>query len=363
MKSPSKRRRSQPRVATRSAVETDTHSVVGVVGMGLMGTSISACLLGAGHKICCIESNPAKLQTAPNRLIKSLKDAYSQGLIKILPAQLMKRVTISDKFNVLSTANAVVESTVEDLVVKREVIARVEEVVSASTLIGSNTSAIPVTELQRNANHPERIIGLHWAEPANITRFMEIICGEKTSRKTARLAEDLARRWGKEPSILRKDIRGFITNRIMYAMLREAFYLVESGFATVADVDRSLRNDLGYWITFAGPFRFMDLTGIPAYANVMKDLLPELNCAVEVPKLMQKVVNSGARGVSNAKGFYRYTPAQAKRWEEMFVQFSYQIRKLAGEFPDDIGDKVISTGKRPKPARPATNRPKSGTRI
>jgi 3-hydroxybutyryl-CoA dehydrogenase len=363
MKNPSKPRKSQRSVATRPTVQPDAHSVVGVVGMGLMGTSISACLLGAGHKICCIDSNPAKRQSAPDLLLRSLEEAYSQGLIKISPVLLMKRVTISDKFTVLQPASAVVESTVEDLAVKREVIARVEEVVSASTLIGSNTSAIPVTELQRNANHPERIIGLHWAEPANITRFMEIICGEKTSRKTARQAEDLARRWGKEPSILRKDIRGFITNRIMYAMLREAFYLVESGFATVADVDRSLRNDLGYWITFAGPFRFMDLTGIPAYASVMKDLLPELSCAVQVPGLMQKIVKSGARGVSNAKGFYRYTPAQAKRWEELFVQFSYQIRKLAEEFPDDVGDKRISTGNRLKRARRATNKPRSGKAL
>ena len=123
----------------------------------------------------------------------------------------------------------------------------------------------------------------------------------------------------------------------MYAMLREAFYLVEAGYATIADVDRSLRNDYGYWITFAGPFRFMDLTGIPAYAAVMKDLLPELNCSTEVPRLMRKVVQSGARGVSNAKGFYRYTPAQAKRWEKLFLEFSHEIRELAGKYPEDAG--------------------------
>ena len=348
MKNSSKPRKSHRRVANRSTVQPDVHSNVGVVGMGLMGTSISACLLGAGHRIYCIETNPAKLRTASHRLITSLKEAHSQGLIDISPALLMKRVTVSQEFTNLKAVSVVVESTVEDLAVKREVIARVEEVVSSATLIGSNTSAIPVTELQRNAKHPERIIGLHWAEPANVTRFMEIICGEKTSAKTARRAEVLARKWGKEPSVIRKDIRGFITNRIMYAMLREAFYLVESGFATVADVDRSLRNDLGYWITFAGPFRFMDLTGIPAYASVMKELLPELNCAVEVPPLMQKIVKSGARGISNAKGFYRYTPTQAKRWEELFVQFSYQIRKLAGDFPEDAGDTKIATGKRLK---------------
>jgi 3-hydroxyacyl-CoA dehydrogenase len=87
----------------------------------------------------------------------------------------------------------------------------------------------------------------------------------------------------------------------MYALMREAFHLVEAGYATIEDVDRSIRNDLGYWITFAGPFRFMDLTGIPAYAAVMRDLFPELDCSKEVPALMRQMVDSGAQGVSNAK--------------------------------------------------------------
>ncbi len=123
-------------------------------------------------------------------------------------------------------------------------------------------------------------------------------------------------------------------------MLREAFYLVESGYATVADVDRSLRNDYGYWMTFAGPFRFMDLTGIPAYSAVMEDLLPELSCGTEVPQLMQRVVKSGGRGVSNGRGFYRYTPAQAKRWGKLFVKFSHEIRALAEKYPETCGDKA-----------------------
>jgi 3-hydroxybutyryl-CoA dehydrogenase len=313
--------------------------------MGLMGTSISACLLAAGHSLHSIESNPAKLRTARVRLSKLLKDAQAEGVITVNPATLLQRFTISDEISDLKDAEVVIESTVEDLAVKRQVISDIEQVVSGKTLIGSNTSAIPVTDLQINTRHPERIVGLHWAEPAHITRFMEIICGRQTTTSNAQRALRLARKWGKEPSLLRKDIRGFITNRIMYAMLREAFYLVDSGFASVADVDRSLRNDLGYWITFAGPFRFMDLTGIPAYATVMKELLPELSCATEVPRLMQRVVNSGARGVSNAKGFYRYTPTEAKRWEERFMQFSYQIRELAGKYPEDESS-AVKAGRR-----------------
>jgi len=317
----------------------------GVVGMGLMGTSIAACLLGAGHSVVCVGRNPAHLRSAQKRLLHLLRDGVAKGLIHVDAEELMSRVTISVDFSALSAAEIVVESTVEDLAVKRQVIAAIEKVVRKNALIASNTSALPVTELQRNAAHPERILGLHWAEPANITRFMEVICGKRTSPANAQRAMLLARQWGKEPSLLRKDIRGFITNRIMYAMLREAFYLVENGFASVADVDRSLRNDLGYWITFAGPFRFMDLTGIPAYEAVMKDLLPDLNCATEVPRLMRKVVNSGARGVANAKGFYRYTPRQAKRWEELFIAFTHEIRGLAELYPEDVGDR--GTAKRP----------------
>ena len=315
----------------------------GVVGMGLMGTSIAACLLGAGHRLACVEADPAKLCTAPKRLRELLKDAWKRRLISATPDSLMKRATISGDFSVLKDAGIVVESTIESIEVKRQVIRDIEAAVSARALIGSNTSAIPVTLLQKGAQHPERILGLHWAEPANITRFMEIICGKETSFKNAQKIMRLARQWGKEPSLLRRDIRGFITNRIMYAMLREAFYLVEAGYATIADVDRSLRNDYGYWITFAGPFRFMDLTGIPAYAAVMKDLFPDLNCSTAVPRLMQKAVRSGARGVSNAKGFYRYTPTQAKRWEELFLEFSHEIRELAGKYPEDIGDRPTKT--------------------
>ena len=181
-------------------------------------------------------------------------------------------------------------------------------------------------------------MGIHWGEPAHITRFMEIVCGNQTKLRYARRAVALARRWGKEPSLLRRDIRGFITNRCMYALMREAFHLVESGYATVEDVDRSVRNDLGYWITFAGPFRFMDLTGIPAYRAVMKDLLPDLNCSKKVPSLIDRLVKSGARGVANAKGFYRYTPRQARRWEKAFLKFSYEIRALAQKYPEGLAE-------------------------
>lgn len=311
---------------------------VGIVGMGLMGTSIASCLLAAGHTVAAVEADVARLKKAPRRVLALLKDLREERLLKADPTKLLRKLSISSDYSRLRESQIVIESVVEDLDVKRRVIREIEEVVPADTLVGSNTSAIPPTALQQGALHPERILGVHWAEPAHITRFMEIICGKNTLPVHTERALALARQLGKEPSLLRKDVRGFITNRVMYAMLREAFHLVESGVASIADVDRSLRNDLGYWITFAGPFRFMDLTGIPAYCAVMRDLLPELDCSKQVPLLMTRLVESGAQGVANARGFYDYTPAQAKRWERRFLKFSYDIRALAQKYPEEDGD-------------------------
>jgi 3-hydroxybutyryl-CoA dehydrogenase len=306
----------------------------GVVGLGLMGTSIVTCLVAAGHPVVAIDKDAARRRNLKRRVSVLLHDMRREKLLAKDPGSLLKHLSTADDFGALRGCSLVIESIFEDLTEKREVLRKIEEAVSAEALIGSNTSALPVTELQRGARHPERILGVHWGEPAHILRFLEVICGEKTDQRNADTVMQLAILWKKEPTLVRRDVRGFITNRIMYAMMREAFYLVENGYATVEDVDRSVRNDMGYWITMAGPFRYMDLTGIPAYAAVMRDLLPDLCRSQETPKLMQDVVASGARGISNAKGFYQYTPAAAKRWEKRFLDFSYEIRALALKYAE-----------------------------
>jgi len=332
----------------------------GVVGMGLMGSSIAACLLAAGHTVAAVEVDPTRFKKASRRVRSLLEGMVEENLLKSKPPSILRRLTISTDYAALRNCQIVIECVAEDLDVKRAVIRGIEQAVSSDTIIGSNTSAIPPTLLQQGGLHPERILGIHWAEPAHITRFMEIICGKYTLPAYAERALAMAWQWGKEPSLLRQDVRGFITNRVMYAMLREAFHLVDSGVASIADVDRSLRNDLGYWITFAGPFRFMDLTGIPAYYAVMRELLPDLDCRKQVPSLMTRVVESGAQGVANAKGFYQYTPVQARRWERRFLRFSYDIRTLAQKYAEEDGHVSGDRRKRVVPVKRHRARKPSG---
>jgi len=322
------------RKASRASIrlEKAADMPVGVVGLGLMGNSIIACLLAAGHPVVGVTRSLSKRRNTRRHLQSILRQMKRQRLLSLDPAEVLTKLRITEDFADLRECQVVIETVLEDLQVKYEVFRKIEAAVSPETIIGSNTSALPVTLLQKGASHPERFMGIHWGEPAHVLRFMEIICGDQTDLHLVERARALAERWGKEPSVVRRDVRGFLTNRCMYAMLREAFYLVEQGYATIEDVDRSLRNDYGYWITLAGPFRFMDLTGIPAYMRVMEHLLPDLCCTKEVPELMRKVVGSGALGVANAKGFYKYTPQEARRWEKRFLRFTYDIRALAQKY-------------------------------
>ena len=314
-----------------------THNIpIGVVGLGLMGSSICVCLLMAGHPVIAVAPLPVDLEHARPRMVRHLKTAQMYGLIDQSPDEIMKKLVITEDYSYLAPCKIVLECTIEDLSIKKSVYGKIEPNISSDALLTSNTSAIPITQLQHLTKHPSRFFGLHWAEPSHTTRFLEIICGEESNIEQGEYLYELSHQWGKEPILVRKDIPGFITNRLMYAMYREAIHLVEGGYATVEDVDRSCRNNAGYFMTLAGVFRWMDLTGVKAYHTVMKNLLPTLHNGTEVPKLIDDIVKNGGNGISNANGFHVYTKEEAEEWEKVFTEFAYKIRKLALQYPSDI---------------------------
>jgi len=305
---------------------------VGVVGLGLMGCSITTCLLMAGHPVVAIAPIEDDLKHAQKRITNHLQHSLEQGLVDHEPDFFLKNLQISMDYSALKNCRLVIECTIENEEIKKSVYEKIEKEIADDAFLVSNTSAIPISILQKLTKHPERFFGLHWAEPSHTTRFLEIICGELSDVKRGEELYELSHKWGKEPTLVRKDIRGFITNRLMYAMYREAFYLVENGYATIEDIDRACINNAGYWMTLLGVFGWMDLTGVQAYHNVMKELFPTLSNSKEVPKLIDDIVKEGGRGVTNGKGFYNYTPEQAKEIEEIFTEFSFDIRNLAMKY-------------------------------
>jgi len=307
---------------------------IGVVGLGLMGSSIVVALLAAGHSVKAIAPLEEEEAAASARILGQLQHCATSGLLSASVEDCLARLTISGDYHQLKDCRLVLECVIEKQDIKALVYKRITDVVSDDTVISSNTSAIPISVLQEQIVHPERFLGIHWAEPAYATRFLEITSGTQTAAKYADWVYELSHYWGKEATLLRKDIRGFITNRLMYAVYREALSLVAGNRATLEDVDKSFRYDTGSWITLMGIFRRMDFNGTADYAEIFRTIFPTLSNSEEVPLLMQQMVDIHAKGIHNLKGLYEYTAADAREWEVAFALFNRDICRLAALYPE-----------------------------
>lgn len=306
---------------------------VGVVGLGLMGSSIVVSLLIAGHPVKAIAPLPEDMEAAPDRINNHLIQCEGSGLLNRPVDSYIQQLTITEDYTVLKNCKVVLECVIEMPEVKQAVYNKIESVVAEDSIIASNTSAIPITQLQQYVNRPGRFLGIHWAEPSYMTRFMEITCGEKTDAIYADWVFQLAHHWGKEPTLLKKDLRGFVTNRLMYAIYREGLHLVENGHATLEDVDKAFRYDAGSWITLMGIFRRMDFLGLQDYGEILKNIFPKLSNEEKIPGIMQAMIAEKARGTQSVKGLYPYTAEEARKWDESFALFNEEIFRLAALYP------------------------------
>jgi 3-hydroxybutyryl-CoA dehydrogenase len=313
--------------------------LIGVVGLGLMGSSVVTALLIAGHRVKGIAPLPGDMDTAHERIREQLEHCAKADLLSGPIEWYMKHLVVSQDYTHLSSCSVVLECVIEEMSVKESVYKKITDEVTVDTIIASNTSAIPISHLQMAIPHPERFLGVHWAEPAYMTRFLEITCGHKTSAKYATWVFDLARHWGKEPTLLRKDIRGFVTNRLMYAIYREMFSLIQKGDATVEDVDKAFRYDAGSWMTLMGVFRRMDFLGIKDFHRIFENIFPTLCNDDAVPEIMKELVRKKLRGTQDAEGIYPYTIEEAKEWDAAFALFNEDIFSLAARYPYELIDK------------------------
>jgi 3-hydroxybutyryl-CoA dehydrogenase len=313
-------------------IRTDDISV-GVVGLGLMGSSFIASLLMAGNKVKAIAPQPEDMSLAPKRIHHHLSVCERAGLLCKPIEAYLERVVISEDYGELWSCDLVVECVIEIEEIKKSIYKKIEAVAGRDAVIASNTSAIPISELQKSLVHPDRFLGIHWAEPSYFTRFMEVTMGNSTDARHAEWVYELAHSWGKEPTLLRKDIRGFVTNRLMYAVYREGLSIVSKGEASLEDVDKAFRYDAGSWMTLMGVFRRMDFLGLKDHFEIFKRVFPQLCNDGHVPPLMQRMVDINAKGTKNLSGLYHYSREEAARWDEAFAIFNADIFQLAAAYP------------------------------
>jgi len=312
---------------------------IGVAGLGLLGRGIAACFLAHGFRVVAFTRRDVTHNEARAYIQRAINDFIERaGFAPELAQEWAERYEPTCSLEPMADSDFVIETIIEDIETKQGIFDQLESLVAPEVPIASNTSALPISQLQHGRKHPERFLGMHWAEPAHITRFMELIRGEHTSDAAFQTAVELAKAVGKEPCLVEKDVPGFIVNRIGYAMYREAVNILEMGVADVETIDRSVRNALGLWATICGPFRWMDISGGPGlYAKAMRGVFPSLSNATELPKTLQDFMDSGAGGAADGHGFYDYTEEEARQWEELYLKHSWKVRELVNEYfpPED----------------------------
>jgi 3-hydroxybutyryl-CoA dehydrogenase len=306
---------------------------VAVIGLGLLGKGIAACFLGHGFDVVavdrCVEQH-GQFRFEIEKMVRELVELGGRDA-KVLDS-FSKRLITTHDFNAVRGCSFAVESVTEDIATKEDVFDSLEAMLSPEIVIATNTSAIPISQLQNRRKYPARFLGMHWAEPAHATRFMELIRGEQTSEETLQAAQVMGRLLGKEPCVC-KDIPGFIVNRIGYAMYREALNVLQSGIADAGTIDCAMRNALGLWASVCGPLRWIDITGGPElYARAMQHVLPSLSNERDLPEPIKKLAESGARGITNGRGFYNYTPEEAKHWEELYRKHAWRVTQMQNEY-------------------------------
>jgi 3-hydroxybutyryl-CoA dehydrogenase len=314
---------------------------VGVVGLGLMGSSIVVALLLSDHPVAAVAPLPGEAAVASLQIARQLAHCENEAIMDKPVDYYLERLTISGKYDILAGCSLVLECVVEDAGIKEQVYLKISNTVANDALIASNTSAIPISLLQKYVPNPGRFLGIHWAEPAFLTRFLEITCGEQTDLQYAEWAVRVSHLWGKESTLLKKDIRGFVTNRLMYAMCREALALADNGDATIEDMDKAVRYDAGSWMTMMGVFRRMDYLGLDDMKVTFSNIFPRLSNSDNVPVTMQKLIDLKAKGVQSLTGFYDYESDEAAEWNEAFAAFNKEINQLAIQYPSQVSNSFL----------------------
>ncbi len=283
----------------------DERQKVAVVGSGLMGRGIGLVFATAGFPVTLVDLNQMVLDAALEQISTSLSTMEKSGLLKGSKKSVLARISSTpDLSKGVSEASYVVEAIFEDVNAKKDVFRRVEESVDETTIMASNTTAIPITTLAGATNHPERVVGAHFWNPPHLVPAVEVTRGEKTSPESIQKTLALLRAAGKKPAVVQKDVPGQIGIRILYAMIREATWLVENGIASPEDVDNIVKEALGGRLEILGPLELADLSGIDLVEHVANILYKSLDSSTGPQPLVKHMVDAGELGVKTGKGFY-----------------------------------------------------------
>lgn len=287
---------------------------IAVIGAGVMGHGAAQLFAQVGYKVRIQARRESSLVQARELIINSLQIMVEKEMLtqKDMEQTLANITYTTELLEAIQDADFVLESIPENLELKLDTYEIIESVVSEKTIIASNTSTFPLKDLTKRAKHPERFIITHYFNPPQIVPVVEIARFEKTDEKVVQITYDLMKEIGKSPVVLKKEITGFIVNRVQVAFLRECFNLIEQGVCTAEDIDIAVKGSMGFKWAFCGPMESQDLAGLQTTQAMVHNIEQELTNTREVPGFLKEMVANEELGIRSNKGFYEYDDNGAK---------------------------------------------------
>jgi 3-hydroxybutyryl-CoA dehydrogenase len=281
-----------------------TKAKISVVGAGLMGHGIAQVFALAGHEVTITDTVMNNLDTVIARIEANLRDLGDDenAATRVRPCV--------DLAEAVRDADYVVEAVLEDLPLKQKLFGEIERHVRPDTILASNTSVIPITSIMQGLKKRERALGTHWWNPPFLVPLVEVIETQWTSQQAIAWTMQLHQAAGKKPAHVKKDVPGFIGNRLQHALWREAVSLVEQGICDAETVDAVVKASFGRRIAVLGPLENADLVGTDLTLAIHNNVLPAIDSRPEASPYLKKLVADGKLGFKSGEGFRKWSAEQ-----------------------------------------------------
>lgn len=276
-----------------------------VIGAGLMGSGIAQVSAQAGWDVVLRDVTDEALARGKGGIEASYEKFVAKGKLAASDAeQALARITTTTDLEAAAEADIVVEAVFERIDVKREIFQTLDKLVKDEAVLASNTSAIPITKIAAATSRPERVVGAHFFSPVPMMQLCELVRGYKTSDETLATARQFAESVGKTCVVVNRDVAGFVTTRLISALVVEATKLYESGVASAEDIDTACKLGFGHAM---GPLATADLTGIDILMHATDNIYTESQDEkFAPPEIMRRMVDAGDIGRKSGQGFYTH---------------------------------------------------------
>jgi 3-hydroxybutyryl-CoA dehydrogenase len=304
-------------------VSSDEKARIAVIGAGLMGSGIAQVFAAAGHQVVLQDAYTEALERAPGVIRSNLNFLADSGLCSAGAVEEAVGLvsTTADLAEAASGAAFVVECVFENLELKQQVFEELDRVCPPGTILCSNTSVMSITEIGRRTQHKERVVGTHFWNPPYLIPLVEVVRTEHVSSAVVDKTMDVLRSAGKHPIDCKKDVPGFVANRLQHALWREAISIVEHGIADAATVDESIRYGFGLRLPILGPMENSDMVGLDLILSIHDYILPHLEASGEPSPLLKRKVESGDLGFKSGRGFFDWPPEAVEASRKRLVAY------------------------------------------